>query len=93
MYFNGLFNLDEWKDDVRYIVLDDIDIDFFPQYKSFFGAQKQFTLTDKYRKKKQVKWGKPCIWTNNNDPRDGKLVDRNWMDLNIVFIRITNKLY
>lgn len=73
MYFNGGFNLDEWNEDAAYIIIDDFDKDpdvplekYFPSWKQFFGCQKEFTLTDKYRRKQKVKWGKPMIWISNN---------------------------
>lgn len=74
MYFNGGFNLDEWNEDAAYIIIDDFDKDpdtplerYFPSWKQFFGCQKEFTLTDKYRRKQKVKWGKPLIWISNNE--------------------------
>jgi len=93
MYFNGLFNLDDWNTKAKYIVLDDFNIEFLPQYKSWFGAQECFVITDKYRKKRTVEWGKPLIWVNNDDPRNNSKVDRNWMELNSVFCFINYKLY
>lgn len=68
MYFNHLFNLDDWDDTVKYIIFDDFDWKFIPSKKAFFGAQKQFTLTDKYRTKKTVHWGKPVIYLCNDLP-------------------------
>ena len=68
MYFNNLINLDDWNEDADYIVLDDFPTDFpkyFPCWKCFFGGQREFTLTDKYRGKKTVHWGKPMIWLSN----------------------------
>jgi len=93
MYFNGLFNLDDWKQAAHYAIFDDFNIEFLPQYKSWFGGQKCFVVTDKYRKKKTVQWGKPLIWINNEDPRNSVKVDREWMLLNSVFYLITTKLF
>lgn len=70
MYFNNLLNLDNWDSEVDYIILDDFSSDitkYLPCWKCFFGGQKEFTLTDKYRGKKTVKWGKPMIWLSNED--------------------------
>ncbi|ORX44058.1 hypothetical protein BCR36DRAFT_373539 [Piromyces finnis] len=70
MYFNNLLNMDDWDDTADYIILDDFSSDitkFLPSWKCFFGGQKQFTLTDKYRGKRTVKWGKPMIWLSNED--------------------------
>ena len=43
-----------------------------PTYLPFLlDAQKEFVMTDKYMKKTTVtNWGKPCIWLNNQDPRE-----------------------
>lgn len=67
MYFNNLINLDDWNPEATYIVFDDFDWKFFPNKKAFWGAQKTFVLTDKYRKKHTVHWGKPMIYICNED--------------------------
>lgn len=70
MYFNTYINLDRWNDNAKYIILDDFTIEvdkYLPSWKCFFGSQEEFTLTDKYRSKRTVKWGKPLIWLNNED--------------------------
>jgi len=93
VYYNGLFNLDDWNSEASYVVFDDFNIEFVPQYKSWFGAQKTFTVTDKYRKKRTINWGKPLIWIGNEDPRNGKNVDRDWMAMNAIFVFIRDNLY
>ena len=95
MYFNGQFNLDDWDDDAQYIILDDMNIKYVPNYKAWFGAQRQFVLTDKYRKKRTVKWGKPLIWICNEgeDPRKAVTVNKEWMEKNSTFVFVHNKLY
>lgn len=85
--------MDDWDSSADYVVFDDFNIEFFPQYKAWFGAQKRFTVTDKYRKKKTIDWGKPMIWLGNEDPRNSVKVDREWMELNSIFIFINNNLY
>lgn len=73
MYFNGYFNLDLWNPNAKYAIFDDFDRDgkkleeYFPQWKQWFGAQEEFTVTDKYRKKMSIKWGKPIIFISNNE--------------------------
>lgn len=70
MYFNNLLNLDDWNEDADYIILDDFNPEitkYLPSWKCFFGGQKQFVLTDKYRGKRTVHWGKPMIWLSNED--------------------------
>lgn len=85
MYFCGMINLDEWDDDARYMVLDDFDWKFVPSKKQLIGAQKQVVLTDKYRKKTTVKWGKPVIYLCNpdcNPYNDMSSLERRWYDAN-----------
>jgi len=67
MYFQGMFNLDDWDDSARYAVFDDIDWKFFPSKKQFIGCQSNFVLTDRYRKKKTVMYGLPGILCMNED--------------------------
>lgn len=99
MYLCNLFNADEIDSSKCYIILDDFDIDFFPSWKPWFGGQKQFTVTDKYRKKKRVMWGKPMIWLCNEgySPFDSKKMskgDSDWLAANTVYVNIgDNKFY
>ena len=92
VYMANQFNAKKIDESARYIVLDDIDLDYFPSYKSFFGGQKEFEVTDKYVSKMTVKWGKPCIWLSNEDPRNKK-VDRPWVEANCVFVNVESPLY
>lgn len=91
-HHGNMFSLDNFDPDVDYAVFDDIDIDFLPSYKCWLGHQQSFTCTDKYRSKRTVTWGKPCIWLSNVDPRTGKNVDQDWMDLNCKFVFIESSL-
>jgi len=95
MYFCGQFNLDDWDGDARYIVIDDFDVKYFPQWKSFLGCQRTFVLTDKYRKKRTVEWGRPCIWLCNPeyDPRGELLRSRQWLDVNCDFVHLNEPLF
>lgn len=86
------FNAKKIDESAKYIVLDDIDLDYFPSYKSFFGGQKEFEVTDKYVSKMTVRWGKPCIWLSNEDPRFKK-IDRPWLEANCIFAEVDNPLY
>jgi len=93
------FSADEFDAAKRYIVFDDIDIDFFPSWKAWFGAQKQFTITDKYRAKRTIRWGKPMIWLCNddNDPRLSKALNKvgalAWLDQNCKIVDVNRKLF
>lgn len=94
MYFNNCFNIDKWNSDAKYLIFDDMDFDFVPARKCFFGAQKEFTITDKYRGKRTVQWGKPLIYLSNGSPFD-KLVghDYEWYMANSVVLNLTAPLF
>ena len=95
-YMCGLFNLDDFNGDASYGVFDDFTCDSIKySYKQRMGCQQQFTLTDKYRKKRTVQWGKPCIFLMNN-PIYTELkhtLDWDWVEQNTAIVILTNKLY
>lgn len=97
MYFNNLLNLDDWDDSVDYIILDDFSSDilkYLPSWKCFFGGQKEFVLTDKYRGKKTVKWGKPMIWLSNEDIFKNLNIEHiNFIKKNCTVIVLDKNLY
>jgi len=93
MYWNGQFNIDDWNDKAEYAVIDDFNVDFLPNYKFWFGAQRSGVLTDKYRKKRTVEWGRPLIWLGNDDPRRARTVDFEWMLLNSIFVQVNEPLF
>ena len=97
MYFNNLLNLDDWDEDAELIILDDFSPEFvkyLPAWKCFFGGQKEFTLTDKYRGKKTVRWGKPMIWLANEDFRSHLNAEQlDFIEKNCYFCKITQKMY
>lgn len=97
MYFNSMLNLDDWDESAEYIILDDFSTDFtkfLPTWKCFFGGQKEFTLTDKYRGKRTVHWGKPMIWLANEDPLKTLNVEQlDFINKNCVLVTLVNKLY
>lgn len=69
IYWMGMKDLDLWNNSASYLVMDDIPWEFVPDKKAFFGAQRQITLTDKYKRKRTVAWGKPLIFLCNYDLR------------------------
>lgn len=81
--------------DVEYAVFDDIQggIEFFHGYKFWLGHQKQFWATDKYKGKQCIIWGKPAIYIANNDPRDDKGADRDWLEANCKFIYVDTPIF
>lgn len=91
MYFNGLFNIDDWNPDAKYAIFDDFfDWSKFSQYKQWLGAQHQFTATDKYRKKRTLIWGKPCILLSNQLPGFG---DMDWVRSNCFILNVMGPLF
>jgi len=96
VYWNGSFMLDTFDERAQYMVLDDIKWEYVPAKKALFGGQKEFTLSDKYRRKRRIKWGKPVIYLFNPDenPWDGLgQLEKDWYKENIVRSFITNKLF
>lgn len=91
LYFNSMFDLSRFSHDVDYAVFDDFLWDNFVKFhKQWLGAQKEFTLTDKYRKKMTVTWGKPCIFLCNED---NVPPSSDWMLSNCVFVRLNSPLF
>ncbi|AGU67651.1 replication associated protein [Faeces associated gemycircularvirus 10] len=92
------FNVDDMRGDVEealYAVFDDMQggFKYFPSYKGWLGAQSKFTVTDKYRGKTSVIWGRPTIWLCNESPRDFTDVDMTWLEANCVFVEVTNPIF
>lgn len=91
---SGGFMLDLWDDGAEYLILDDFqDWSKFYLFKQFFGGQEEFVVTDKYRKKRNVKWGKPVIVLSNCRPQWFWEEDGNWMRANVIECEVKNKLY
>lgn len=100
----GLWRSDSFDDTAEYLILDDFDFDFFHgMRKAIWGAQEEFTHTDKWRKG-VARWGKPCIWICNDEKNpftafgsNGKPVmdqaERAWYSQNCVEVHVTTKLY
>lgn len=82
--------------DNKYIVVDDIPLDdnlLFKYYKQILGCQQSFSLTDKYVKKVNfAKWGLPCMYLSNDDPRNYRGVDVKWLEGNCIFAEVTKPL-
>jgi len=83
-----------FDEEAKYLVADDIPFQFFPNKKQWFGAQLEFTATDKYFRKKTLKWGKPLIFICNpdEDPSHTHLWST-WFDMNCIRIEITESLF
>lgn len=91
IYFNGLFNIDDFNENAKYAIFDDWeDWCKLYQWKQWIGAQQYFAVTDKYRKKRTIKWGKPCIILSNVDP---VFPDMPWLQLNTFKLHVGGRLY
>jgi len=80
---------------VQYAVFDDISWEWFPAKKQLLGSQQEFCLTDKYRRKRQVKYGLPWIYSMNEDNWNKIQIDPmyNWLMDNAQVVFINRKLY
>jgi len=96
MYFCGLFNIDEWDKEAKYIILDDFDLKFFPHWKQFFGAQKRITIGGKYRTNQSLDWGRPLIFLCNPDLHPRRILSGDqleWLRSNAVFLELETPLF
>jgi len=97
IYCVGLVSGDELlkAGDVEYAVFDDMrgGMKFFHSFKEWLGCQPHVTVKVLYKEPKVVAWGKVGIWCSNMDPRLEMLqVDIDWMEENVTFIEITDKI-
>lgn len=88
IYWNGMIDLATFDSEADYVIFDDFEWDYFPNKKSWWGGQLEFTVTDKYRKKRTIKWGKPMIWLNNEHPPL-----TNWFLDNAYIVTLNSPLY
>lgn len=92
------FNIDDVVADIdgaKYAIFDDMQggIKFFPSYKGWLGAQSSFTVTDKYRGKRSILWGRPCIWLCNDDPAEWVDCDMTWIRANCEIVELRQQLF
>jgi len=81
-----------------YIIFDDLEWDTFKHSaKSFCGGQSDFSVTDKYRRKRKLVGGVPSIiLLNPNEFKYDGWMDfalTDWGKQNIQIIELRNKLY
>ncbi|ANC51601.1 replication associated protein [Faeces associated gemycircularvirus 19] len=94
-----------------YAVFDDMrgGLPMFPSFKEWFGSQSLVTVKKMYRDPVQMRWGKPCIWLANSDPRDqlkADITDRTpkgrvdliyediaWLEANCVFVELSEPIF
>ena len=94
IYMQGAFNLDKWKDDADYNVLDDLKWKYIPNAKQLLCCKGESELTDKYRAKKTVMVNKPCIvlWNPDSDIEGFDPEEEYWR-VNAVTLRVTEPFY
>lgn len=94
------------NESARYAVLDDIrgGLKFFPAWKDWLGGQQWISVKQMYRDPVLWKWGRPCIWCANRDPRadirrsidkdDGVFMedDMDWINANCIFVYVDEAL-
>jgi len=94
IYWGGMTSLDTFNAAARYLIMDDIPFEFVPNKKQWFGAQKTFIATDKYRKKTLVTFGKPLIYlVNPDDDPTSHILWNQWFIDNTVVIRVNTSFY
>ena len=101
-YECNIWNMDQWDNSAAFNIFDDMDPGSDPAkglnfvwYKGLFGAQKMVGLTDKYRRKRMVRNGKPMIWLTNFELnysfKNEEEVD--YIEKNCYVIRLSKPLY
>lgn len=63
----SLVDYTTYNPEALYNILDDIPFKFTPNWKSFIGAQKDYTVNPKYGKRRMINGGIPCIVLVNPD--------------------------
>lgn len=95
-YFPGLFMLEGFDaTSVNYAIFDDMvdGLSGLPNFKYWLGCQAEFVVTDKYKKKTRVKWGKPGIYIANENPLESATeADRSWLEANCIVVHVTGFL-
>lgn len=88
---------DSWFN-TGYVVFDDVAWDTFKwSAKSFCGGQQDFSVTDKYRKKRRIKGALPCFVLLNPDADDYQdyidFANKPWGRENITVVRLVEPMY
>jgi hypothetical protein len=94
-FFRGTFNqrtlVSMGVENIEYIIWDDVSWKDKAlrddAYKNWMGGQDNFTISDKYSKKLDITWGKPCIFLSNKDPMAGlPHEDQCWLRANCTIV-------
>jgi len=92
-YMQSIWCVDLMSDDADYLVLDDLHWDSWKyQYKSLLGCQTDVVFTGKYARPTKYKFGIPTIVITNDLPVF-TIEEKSWIDVNVTFVYISNKLY
>jgi len=108
IYVSGMYNADAFPkslSEIRFIIFDDVDLEPFFKFcwKSYFGCQREFSITDKYKSKRKLYFPHPWsfIWLCNAD--NNPLINQGWKvpdealtylkDRDTKLITLFNKLY
>uniref|UniRef100_A0AAU6S5B5 Replication associated protein n=2 Tax=unclassified Gemykolovirus TaxID=2763233 RepID=A0AAU6S5B5_9VIRU len=98
-YTAGLWDLAGFDESVEYAIFDDmvngLRAGYF-KYKDWMGGQFNFTVQDKYAKKKRVNWGKAAIYITNVDPRldaNAGDIEWDWMEENCTFYEVREPIF
>lgn len=93
VYMANTWNVDLLDDDADYLIIDDIDFEKWGwQYKALLGCQSDVSFTGKYFRPKKFKFNIPCIVLSNSKPLfTSEQID--WLEHNVDFFEINNKLY
>lgn len=88
--------LEMGSENLEYVIFDDVSWHNNAlkqdRYKSWLGCQESFYVTDKYSKKKELHFGKPCIFSTNKSPYEAMRVeDMRWLSENCVIVDIGQK--
>lgn len=81
------------QEGITHVVLNDINLDKFPNARDMAGCQDLITVTGKYRSERTIKFGKPVIWTCNedNDVTKHPVLEQYLKDTKAVVVRLRNK--
>lgn len=98
LFFPGLYSGEEayqmQDESIQYAVFDDIagGLKFFPNYKAWFGGQRQMNVKKLFHDPKLMTWGRPVIWLCNDYPlTDLSDSEVAWFEANTVMVNITEK--
>lgn len=99
LYFRGKFNGKEARAKERsvdYAVFDDMEggLKFFPGWKHWLGCQIWFNIRVFHQDPPLIRWGKPCIWLSNTDPRgEVEAHEIDWLEANCIFVEIADTIF